>query len=134
MELNIREGAQFTPALIDDAEQVLLDALSAPDGEIDCISNGNPPGAILAGPVDGYTCIDVAGGGFSNALKQGLIGITGSPSERCTGRLALTSAVPGSFVIAGCHISPNRFTDYINPSSDLSNYTSLGSNLQRHCR
>lgn len=128
VELNIREGAQYIPALIPNAETVLADALASAEGQITCTPT-TPAGAVLASytsPADGYNCVAVEPGSFSNALREGLIGIAGAPTLRCRGRLALPTAVAGSFTIGGCNVTPDRFATYINPSSDLSNYTSWG--------
>ncbi len=129
VELNIRDGAQFIPSLIPNAETVLTDALNSPAGEIPCTAT-TPPGAILANytlPADGYNCVDVEAGAFSNALREGLIGLSGKPTLRCKGRLVLPAPTLTSLKIGTCNISEDRFADYTTTATpDPANYMSWG--------
>lgn len=123
IEKNIREGVQFTPALIPNAEAVLAQALAASPPEIKCTASpAYPLGAIpidSANLKDGFNCVGPGPGNKASVVGDALIGKGG-----CNGRLAVPAASPGAIQVAGCPVSPDKFATYTNPASDYSNYNS----------
>jgi Flp pilus assembly protein TadG len=122
IESNIREGVQFTPTVIPDADALASRALA---GEtIRCTAMNTPPGAILvdyADPVDGFNCIAPGPGNKTSIITDALIGKLG-----CNGRLAVASGTPGAPIVNGCSISPDKFLTYASPGATIADVSTWG--------
>ncbi len=125
LQKNIREGVQFTPTLIPDADGVLEDALAMDPDPLNCSdSPPYPDGAILIGEFDGFNCAPPGPGNKMSVVTDALVGTGGVGG--CNGRLAVPSGTPGAIAIDKCFVSPDAFATYINPASDLANVNSWG--------
>lgn len=121
LEENIRSGAEFVPTLIPNAEMWYEQVSSGLTAEVTCPANNSPPGAKIIPypnpPINGFNCVAVEPSTRVPPVRDGLIGAQGLG---CTGRLVVSPSTAGALTIGGCPISPDKFADYINPSSLMS--------------
>jgi hypothetical protein len=122
IQTNIREGVQFTPSIIPNADALYTSSLTG--ATIRCIANDSPPGAVLvdyANPKDGFNCIQAGPGNKTSIVTDALVGDRG-----CNGRLVVPVGSPGSLTVNGCPISPDKFLTYAAPGANITNVSTWG--------